>query len=196
SMTGISPGKVSFPEDAMPELSGREHPVNAAIALESRCRLPDYVILRLDKLSMRHSLETRTPLLDYRLAEFAAGLPLPVKVNLAMNSEKFICSYAFVKYGLLDAKTAFRRKQPFTFPMADWLAEPKSLPEPIREVLFGEMVKRHNIINPEFVEKLTQRVTASGVGPQTLVSDADRLFSIIVFTLWYQEFIYRKEQKA
>ncbi|MCF8111719.1 MAG: asparagine synthase (glutamine-hydrolyzing) [Desulfobacteraceae bacterium] len=190
-MIGISKGEEIFPQDAMPELSGREHPVNASIAIESRCRLPDYVILRLDKLSMRHSLETRTPLLDYRLAEFAAGLPLPMKVNLAMEREKFICSYAFVKHGLLDAKTAFRRKQPFTFPMANWLAEPDSLPEPIREVLFGEMVKRHNLINPEFVEKLTQRVTASGVGPQTLVSDADRLFSIIVFTLWYQEFMYK-----
>ncbi|MFP4667172.1 MAG: asparagine synthase (glutamine-hydrolyzing) [Desulfobacterales bacterium] len=189
-MTGIRPGKEIFPEDAMPELSGYEHPVNAAIAIESRCRLPDYVILRLDKLSMRHSLETRTPLLDYRLAEFAAGLPLPMKVNLAMDREKFICSYAFVKHGLLDAKTAFRRKQPFTFPMANWLAEPDSLSEPVREVLFGDMVKSHNIVNPEFVKKLTQRVTASGVGPQTLVSDADRLFSIIVFTLWYQEFIY------
>ncbi|MDY6863333.1 MAG: polyribonucleotide nucleotidyltransferase, partial [Thermodesulfobacteriota bacterium] len=40
-----------------------------AQALECRFRLPDYVILRLDKLSMRHSLETRTPFLDYRLAE-------------------------------------------------------------------------------------------------------------------------------
>ncbi|MFP4453019.1 MAG: asparagine synthase (glutamine-hydrolyzing) [Desulfobacterales bacterium] len=188
-MIGISPGGKIFPEDAMPVLSGREHPVNAAIALEARSRLPDYVVLRLDKLSMRHSLETRTPFLDYRLAEFAAGLPLPMKVNLAMDREKFICSYAFVKHGLLDAKTAFRKKQPFTFPMANWLSDTKSLPDSIQEVLYGGMVKSHNIINPLFVKKLAERITASGIGPQTLVSDADRLFSIIVFTLWYQEFM-------
>ncbi|MCF8024100.1 MAG: asparagine synthase (glutamine-hydrolyzing) [Desulfobacteraceae bacterium] len=181
----------AFPEDAMPELTGKEHPVNAAIAFETRCRLPDYVVLRLDKLSMRHSLETRTPLLDYRLAEFAARLPLPMKLNLSMNREKFICSYAFVRHGLLDAKTAFRKKQPFTFPVADWLSDTRSLPESVREVLFGDIVKRHNMINPAFVRKLAERVTASGVGPQTLVSEADRLFSIIVFTLWYEKFIYR-----
>ncbi|MFW6011361.1 MAG: asparagine synthase-related protein, partial [Desulfosalsimonas sp.] len=149
------------------------------------------VVLRLDKLSMRYSLETRTPLLDYRLAEFAAGLPISMKLSLAMNREKFICSYSLVKHGLLDAKTAFRKKQPFTFPMADWFSDPASLPVQIKEVLYGDMVKSHNIIDPRFVRKLAGRVTASGVGPQTLVSEADRLFSIIVFTLWYQEFISR-----
>ncbi len=178
-----------FPVDAMPELSGDEHPVNSAIAFESRCRLPDYVVLRLDKISMRHSLETRTPLLDYRLAEFAAKLPLSMKVNLALDREKFICGYAFSKYGLLDAKTAFRKKQPFTFPMADWLSDTKRLPESIREVLFGDVVKRQNVINPKFVRELADSVTAAGIGPQTLVSQADRLFSVIVFTLWYQAFM-------
>lgn len=190
-MTGFGSKGAALPEDAVPVLSGREHPVNASIAFETRCRLPDYVVLRLDKLSMRHSLETRTPLLDYRLAEFAARLPLSMKLNLAMNREKFICSYSMVKYGLVDAKTAFRKKQPFTFPMADWFSEPSSLPEPVKEVMYGDMVKQHNIIDPEFVKNLAGRVTSSGVGPQTLVSEADRLFSIIVFTLWYEEFMTR-----
>ncbi len=190
-LLGACPEEAVFPKDAMPVLSGREHPVNAAIAFESRCRLPDYVVLRLDKLSMRHSLETRTPLLDYRLAEFAARLPIQMKLNLGLNREKFICSYSFVKNGLLDARTAFRKKQPFTFPMADWLSDTSTLPEPIREVLFGDIVKQHNIINPEFVRKLAGSVTAEGIGPQTLVSQADRLFSVIVFTLWYQEFMCR-----
>ncbi|MBS3808835.1 MAG: hypothetical protein KGY38_01595, partial [Desulfobacterales bacterium] len=190
-LLGVCPGEDVFPQDAMPVLSGREHPVDAAIAFESRCRLPDYVVLRLDKLSMRHSLETRTPLLDYRLAEFAARLPIEMKLNLGLNREKFICSYSFVKNGLLDARTAFRKKQPFTFPMADWLSDTSTLPEPIREVLFGDIVKQHNIINPEFVRELAGGVSSEGIGPQTLVSQADRLFSVIVFTLWYQEFMYR-----
>lgn len=188
-LLGIRAKAPVFPEDAMPELSGDEHPVNSAIAFESRCRLPDYVVLRLDKLSMRHSLETRTPLLDYRLAEFAAKLPLSMKVNLSLDREKFICGYAFARYGLLDAKTAFRKKQPFTFPMADWLADTDRLPESIREILFGDVVKRQNVINPGFVRELADSVTAAGIGPRTLVSQADRLFSVIVFTLWYEAFM-------
>lgn len=188
-LLGSEPEGPLFPPEAAPPLTGREHPVNAAIAFESRCRLPDYVVLRLDKLAMRHSLETRTPFLDYRLAELAARLPIDMKVNLALDREKLICAYAFVKYGLLDARTAFRKKQPFTFPMADWLADAPSLPEPIREIVLGDEVKRQNVIDPDFVRQIAGNVTAADVGPQTLVSQADRLFSIIVFTLWHRAFI-------
>ncbi|MGM0452132.1 MAG: asparagine synthase-related protein, partial [Thermodesulfobacteriota bacterium] len=188
-LIGSPVGEIGFSEHARPALTGREHPVNAAIAYEARFRLPDYVVLRLDKLSMRHSLETRTPLLDYRLAEFAARLPLPLKVNLAMDREKFICAYAYVKHGMLNAAAAFRKKQPFTFPMADWLADSSSLPEFIREILFGDVIAGQNVIDPAFVRGLVANVTAEGIGPQTLVSEADRLFSVIIFTIWYHEMI-------
>ncbi|NPA25560.1 MAG: asparagine synthase (glutamine-hydrolyzing) [Deltaproteobacteria bacterium] len=173
---------------AAPRLTGREHPLNAALAVESRCRLPDYVILRLDKLSMRHSLETRTPFLDYRLAEFAARLPVSFKINLAEGREKYLCRRAFSASGLLDNETAWRRKQPFTSPLADWLADRKKWPEEVAEALAGGMIARHGILDPAMVAELTRRVTTAGVGPATLVSGADRLFAVLVFTLWYEEF--------
>lgn len=188
-LTGQKVRQRNFPADARPYLSGREHPVNAAIAYESRFRLPDYVILRLDKLSMRHSLETRTPLLDYRLAEFAATLPVQLKVNPGLDREKMICSYAYLKYGVLDAKAAFRRKQPFTIPMANWLSAGSDLPDFLKEILFGDIIRTQNLLDPDFVKSLAMTVTAEGIGPQTLVSAADRLFAVIIFTLWYQEFM-------
>ena len=178
----------SFPADAIPFLSGNEHPLNAALAMESRARLPDYVILRLDKLSMRHSLETRTPFLDYRLAEFAATLPVHFKANLKHNREKYICSSSFSKYSVLDGNTAFRKKQPFTIPLADWLSTPSVLPECIKEVMYGDMVKRQGILNAEVLKKHINMISKENVGPQTLVSEADRVFAIIIFCLWYDLF--------
>lgn len=174
--------------NAAPQLDGSEHPLNAALAVESRCRLPDYVILRLDKLSMRHSLETRTPFLDYRLAEFAARLPVDYKINLAAGHEKYILRRAFSRYKLLDERSAWRRKQPFTSPLATWLGERELWPEVVAEALSGGMIHRHGVLDPEMVHELTQQVTADGVGPETLVSGADRLFAILTFTLWYEEF--------
>ena len=176
-------------EDILPILSGTEHPLNAALAIESRFRLPDYVILRLDKLSMKHSLETRTPFLDFRLAEFSATLPAELKVNLKERKEKFICRYAFEKYSILDSETACRVKQPFTIPLADWLSDPKSLPEFMQDILFGDIVKQQGILNDAFVKKLVGTVSADGIGPQTLVSTADRVFAVVMFSLWYDQFI-------
>ncbi len=177
-----------FPQDALPNLSGSEHPLNAAIAFESRSRLPDYVILRLDKLSMRHSLETRTPFLDYRLAEFAATLPIDFKINLEQGREKFICSYAFDKYSILDHETAFRKKLPFTIPLADWLADPSSLPDFLQDIMLGDVIKKQGILNQDTAKKHVKNISTQGIGPRTLVSEADRVFAIIMFTLWYDEF--------
>jgi len=187
-LTGIDHAGPFFTEDARPHLTGNEHPVNEMIGFESRFRLPDYVILRLDKLSMRHSLETRTPLLDYRLAEFAASLPVHLKVNLAADREKYICSHAYLKHGLMSPKNAFRKKQPFTIPVAHWLADGKNRPEYVDEILSGDMIRRQGILNPAYIAEIGKRVRTEGVGPETLVSEADRLFAVIIFTLWYDTF--------
>ncbi|MFC1867923.1 asparagine synthase (glutamine-hydrolyzing) [Thermodesulfobacteriota bacterium] len=178
----------TFPENALPSLKGNEHPLNAAIAFESRARLPDYVILRLDKLSMRHSLETRTPFLDYRLAEFAANLPVNFKINLDKHREKFICSHAYFEYSVLDKVTAFRKKQPFTIPLADWLSNPSSLPSFLQEILLGDIIKEQGVLNYRVVKEHVKNISTKGIGPQTLVSEADRVFAIIIFTIWYDIF--------
>lgn len=187
-LLGRDVSEVIFPEDARPSLSGKEHPLNAAIAYESRARLPDYVILRLDKLSMRHSLETRTPFLDYRLAEFAATLPVHFKVNLEEGREKFICSHAYDRYSVLDQETALRKKLPFTIPLADWLSNPSSLPDFLQEIMLGDVIQKQGIFDEDIVKEYVKKISADGIGPQTLVSEADKVFAIIVFTLWYNAF--------
>ncbi len=187
-LTGQRPPLNLFSGDALPFLKGNEDPVNQAIAFETRFRLPDYVVLRLDRLSMRHSLEARTPLLDYRLAEFAATLPVRLKVDLESVREKYICSYSYLKYNILDHETAYRRKQPFTIPMADWLARPDTLPDFLQDILLGDVIRRQGILDPKYARTLVGKITTRGIGPETLVSVADQVFAIIIFTLWYQEF--------
>lgn len=188
-LTGISLDN-SLPLEVMPRLmNSRLDPVNKMVVHEIRTRLTDYVVMRLDRLSMRHSLEARTPFLDYRLAEFSAALPPAMKANLHFNREKFICSFAHLYSGFLDAHCAFKRKQPFTFPMADWLSKYDSLPDFIKEIIYGDTIKRHNILDPEYVRLISASISPRGIGPQTLVSGADRLFAIIIFTLWYERFL-------
>ncbi|MGM0404260.1 MAG: hypothetical protein ACQEQN_11120, partial [Thermodesulfobacteriota bacterium] len=67
------------------------------------------------------------------------------------------------------------------------LSDKKDLPDFIQDIMFGNKVADQNILDPDAVAELTKSVTGEGVGPHTLVSSADRLFSVIVFTLWVEQ---------
>ena len=168
------------------------NPISAMQVIETLTRLPSYVNLRLDKLSMRHSLETRTPFLDYRLAEFSASLPLDLRVNLPAGREKYICRESFRHKGILPPEVTTREKKPFTMPIADWFSDPSTLPEQITDILLGREVDSQGILNGDMVRDYAGKVTGRGVGPETLISAGDRVFAIVVFTLWYGEFIKEK----
>ena len=187
-LLGRETGEVAFPGDAMPAVESGMHPLNQLLAMECRSRLPDYVVLRLDKLSMRHSLETRTPYLDYRLAEFASGLPVQMKVNLAQRMGKYVCRKSLLNHRVVDPATAFREKKPFTIPMAAWFLQRDDLPDYVTEIFQGGEIERAGILDPEMTKQLWNSVTADGVGPATLVSEADRIFAVLTFNLWMREF--------
>lgn len=178
-LSGIIPSSLAADTD----------PISAMQAIEVKSRLPNYVNLRLDKLSMRHSLETRTPFLDYRLAEFSASIPVKLRVNLSTGQEKYICRESFNSHGVLPRSVTGRAKKPFTMPIADWFSNKKALPESIREIVLGNEVDRQGILDGELVRRYANAVTGADVGPETMVSAGDRVFSIVVFSLWYREFM-------
>lgn len=186
-----SNGETPLPLEGLHDLR-QLHPVRAMQALECRTRLPDYVIARLDRLSMRHSLEARTPFLDYRLAEFAASLPIDLKLRPFDSLDKYICRKAFADSGILPDGISMRPKKPFTMPMAQWFEDTATLPDTLREIAEGMEVERQGILDGPMVRELAKGVTGRGVGPETLVSGADRFFAPLVFTLWYKECVEKR----
>jgi asparagine synthase (glutamine-hydrolysing) len=174
---------VTVPGEAIPDLRGISSPLDRMLAVECRTRLPDYVVARLDRLSMRHSLEARTPYLDHRLAELAGSLHPEDKVDLARMMGKAVCRDSLVESGVVDGKTATRHKRPFTIPMAAWLLR-GGAPELVREVFEGGMLAGQGLLDPEAALGVWRRVTTEGVAPDTLVSAADRAFALLCLTLW------------
>jgi len=116
--------------------------------LDTVTYLPDDILVKLDRAAMAVSLEGRVPFLDHRVAEFAARLPLSMK--LRNGGGKWILRrvlYQYVPQELID-----RPKKGFSLPIAEWLRG--SLREWAEELL-GESRMRHDgYFHPKIVRKI------------------------------------------
>ena len=91
--------------------------------------LPDRMLMKVDKMSMLHSLEVRSPFLDHHVVEFGFRLPSDLKVRDGQG--KWLLKKAFEPY--LPDDILYRRKRGFDVPLAAWLRGP--LAEPLESAL-------------------------------------------------------------
>jgi asparagine synthase (glutamine-hydrolysing) len=85
--------------------------------LELKLRLAELLLMRVDKMTMGTSVEARVPFLDHELVEFALALPPSMKVRNGVG--KYLLKQA-VDRTLLPGHLAYRRKQGFNAPVAEW----------------------------------------------------------------------------
>jgi asparagine synthase (glutamine-hydrolysing) len=99
------------------ELSEFEHRM---MYMDTTGFLTDDVLVKLDKAAMSSSLETRVPLLDHRIVEFAWSLPLDLKIR--KGEGKWILRQVLDKY--LPRPLVERPKAGFSVPIGMWLRGP------------------------------------------------------------------------
>jgi asparagine synthase (glutamine-hydrolysing) len=92
-------------------------PLTQMLYIDTRTNLPDDLLMVADKTSMANSLETRVPLLDYRLIEFIESLPPKFKLN--GFTAKYLHKKALQKW--LPREVVYRKKKGFANPIETWL---------------------------------------------------------------------------
>ncbi len=114
-VAGMNPYEVSLSRLPIEQrVTGRD-PLNQALYLWSKIHLPNFILTFLsDRMEMAHSIEGRVPFLDHKVAEFAAHVPIHMKIN-GMR-EKHVLREA--TRDVLIPAVYNREKHPFSTPPA------------------------------------------------------------------------------
>ncbi|MEW5993267.1 MAG: asparagine synthase (glutamine-hydrolyzing) [Candidatus Zixiibacteriota bacterium] len=116
--------------------------------LDTVTYLPDDILVKVDRAAMAVGLETRVPLIDHRVVEFAWQLPAAMKVN--PGGSKWILRKLLAKY--LPMELFERPKMGFGVPIEHWLRGP--LREWGEALLDNERLAREGYFNPDRVRAL------------------------------------------
>jgi asparagine synthase (glutamine-hydrolysing) len=138
--------------------------------------LPLDILTKVDRATMAHSLEARPPLLDHRLAEFAATIPARYRLN--GGTTKYLFKQAM--RGILPDAIIDRQKHGFAVPIASWLRG--DLSEFARSLLLSTACRERGVFDPTHVERL---LTLNARG-----RDLDlQIWTMLSFELWCQRFL-------
>lgn len=146
--------------------------------LDMMTYLPDEVLAKTDRASMKYSMEVRCPFLDYRFVEQSFKIPQALKYH--SFHKKYILkqlTYRYVPQALLD-----RPKMGFGVPLRKWLRT--VLKEEIARFAGRSALQRQSIFVPEAVERLIAIQRKSDK-----IMYSSMLWSFYVFQLWYQMYI-------
>ncbi len=126
-------------------------PAEAQSLFDLNYYLKDDLLVKVDRASMKYSLETRVPILDYRIVEFAYNLPEHFRLN--GKTQKYLLKK--VLYDYVPAQYFDRPKWGFSIPLQKWLKT--DLKYLIEENLSKEKILKHNIIDFKSVASLKDR---------------------------------------
>jgi asparagine synthase (glutamine-hydrolysing) len=155
-------------------------PLRAAQLFDLRTLLPNDFFLKADKMTSAFGLEMRVPFLDPRLVDFS--LRLPRRAKLRGWNEKYLLKRAFA--GALPEAIVRRRKHGFNVPQDAWLRGP--LREPLRRMLSE---RAHGCYDPAPALALLERFQHGRGGYKASFHDAQKLWSLYVFEVWYRRFM-------
>jgi len=118
--TYLNPDSYTVAQDFLSSFDA-DHPgqdqLSRMIYNEFRLRLPELLLMRVDKITMASSLEARVPFLDHALVELTMDIPQSAK--LRTGEAKHLLKKAVE--GLIPKEIIYRKKMGFAAPMAEWL---------------------------------------------------------------------------
>jgi asparagine synthase (glutamine-hydrolysing) len=137
--------------------------------VDLKFRLPELLLMRVDKMSMGVSIETRVPFLDHLFVEFAMSIPPELKFKNGVLKSVLKKSVR----GLIPDELIDRKKQGFGVPVHDWLFQK-----------LGDRIMQET---SSFLKKTDLFDAAELTG---IIAQKDsRSWTVLNFIMWYNEYI-------
>ncbi|HEX8722537.1 MAG TPA: asparagine synthase (glutamine-hydrolyzing) [Pyrinomonadaceae bacterium] len=163
------------------ERVARERPGSDFLArmtyLELKLRLPELLLMRVDKMTMATSVEARVPFLDHHLVEYAMGVPRALKVE--GRSGKHVLKRALE--GVLPRDLLYRPKRGFGAPVEGWFRGANA--KELESRVMNSHLRRRGLLDYGFVARLfaEHRRGARDRG--------FHLWALLNLSLWYDRWI-------
>lgn len=145
--------------------------------------LPGDILCKVDRASMKYSLEARCPILDTEVMEYSYRIPHAFKY--AKGDKKHILkdiAYDYIPRELLE-----RPKVGFGVPLDKWLRGP--LKEQLLDYSSYDYLKKQDVFDAAYTSEMIQSYIKTGdAGPATGANYSKLSWSFFVFQQWYQHY--------
>ena len=136
--------------------------------------LPNDMLVKVDRMSMAHSLEVRVPFLDPRMVRFCANLPADYKLHRGKRRKHILRESL---RGQIPPQVLDRPKSGFNIPIERWMRE--RLGEMLMDVLHTQRAALEPYLRPEGVEQLLAEHR------RRRADHAHSLFAVLMLGLWF-----------
>jgi asparagine synthase (glutamine-hydrolysing) len=154
-------------------------PLDRALYVDVKTYLVDDIMTKVDKMSMAVSLESREPLLDHKLLEFAATVPTALK--LKNGRSKYLLRRLLERR--IPKSIVDRPKHGFEAPTGEWLRGP--LAPMVGDLLLDGRLRCRGVFDQREIARLWHE-------HRDRVSDhRHRLWGLVMLELWFRQFVDR-----
>ena len=145
--------------------------------LELKLRLPELLLMRVDKMTMATSVEARVPFLDHHLVEYAMSLPVDLKIR--GTSGKHILKRALEK--VLPPDLLYRPKRGFGAPIREWFRG--ECGEMLAGLIMNSSIRRRELFDYAFITRLIDE-HRRGARDWSF-----HLWALLNVSLWYEHWV-------
>jgi asparagine synthase (glutamine-hydrolysing) len=147
------------------------------MAFDFETYLPEDCLVKVDRMSMAHSIESRVPLLDHLVVEFAASIPAAMKVP-GGRLKHLLKELAF---SLVPREILDRPKQGFGVPVGHWFRG--ELRDAFGDILGSARARQRGYFDAPFID----RVLAEHLAGKR--DHSRQLWMLLVFELWHRQYV-------